>query len=354
MSAASSEATAQGAAAVAGFAPDTADKLDMGVRSGLLTGLHGVIAFRNGATIVERYVSGFDWAWSKTLGVVEHGPSTLHDLRSASKSITSLLYGIALGEGKVAPPDAKLLNQFPALTDLAKDSRRASWTVQHVLDMVLGTEWNEDVSLSDARNSWVAMEQAKDWPRFILDRPIVIAPGARWNYNSGCTELLGALIAKGTGTPLEIYARDRLFAPLGITNFEWSKVIDGTPSASAGLRLTLRDLAKIGQLFLAKGHWQGHQIVSADWIDACSRPSVPTGDGRQYSRQWYLTEQPVPAAKGSRAFISAIGNGGQRLFIAPSLGLVVAMFAGNYNTPDQWLVPTLVLQKIILANIERV
>jgi CubicO group peptidase (beta-lactamase class C family) len=337
----------------AGFARDTADKLDMALKSGLLNGLHGAIVMRGGKTVIERYVKGEDWSWGNRLGIVNHGPGTLHDLRSVSKSVTSLLYGIALAEGKVAPPDAKLLTQFPALTDLASDPQRAAWTVQQALDMVLGTEWNEDLPYTDARNSEIAMEQASDRYRYILDRPIVSAPGTRWTYNGGCTALIGAMIAAGTKTTLEDYARDKLFGPLGITTFEWIKGSNGVAAPASGLRMTLPDLAKVGQLLLAKGQAQGRRIVPVDWVDAVMKPSVPVGDGRQYSRQWYVLQQPVPAAKGMRGFTSGVGNGGQRLFVSPSLDLVVAIFAGNYNAPDQWIVPTLILQKLILANIER-
>jgi CubicO group peptidase (beta-lactamase class C family) len=104
---------------------------------------------------------------------------------------------------------------------------------------------------------------------------------------------------------------------------------------------------------LAKGSWGGRQIVPAPWIEACMTPAVSIGEGRRYSRQWYLSEQAAPGAKGSLPMISANGNGGQRLFIFPSLDLVVATLAGNYNRPGQSIVPNLVLQQIVLANLLR-
>jgi CubicO group peptidase (beta-lactamase class C family) len=337
-----------------GFVADTSEKLDLGFRSGLLSGLHAVVAQRSGTILFERYFAGGDEAWGRPLGNVTFDGSTLHDLRSVTKSITSLVYAIALAQGKVPPPDARLLDSFPEYPDLAGDPSRAGWTVDHVINMTLGTEWNEDLPYSNPANSEIMMERASDRYRFILDRPIAHKPGERWTYNGGCSAVLGHLIAKGTGQSLENFANETLFRPLGIASFEWSKGSDGVPSAASGLRLTARDLLRIGQLMLAKGSWAGRQIVPASWIEACMTPAVAIGEGRRYSHQWYLAEQDVPAAKGVVPMILANGNGGQRLFILPSLDIVVATLAGNYNRPGQSIVPNLVLQQIVLANLKRV
>jgi CubicO group peptidase (beta-lactamase class C family) len=337
-----------------GFAADTSEKLDWGYRSGLLSGLHAVVVQRSGTILVERYFAGEDENWGRSLGHVTFDGSTLHDLRSVTKSITSLIYAIALGQGKVPAPDARLLDSFPEYPDLASDPQRAAWRVEHILNMTHGTEWNEDLPYSIPANSDIMMERASDRYRFILDRPIAHKPGERWTYNGGCSALLGHLITKGTGQSLENYATEALFRPLGIASFEWNKGSDGVPSAASGLRLTARDVSRIGQLMLAKGSWDGRQIVPAAWIEACMTPAASIGEGRRYSRQWYLSEQAVPAAQGALPMISANGNGGQRLFILPSLDLVVATLAGNYNRPGQSVAPNLVLQQIVLANLKRV
>lgn len=337
-----------------GFAADTLEKLDLGYRAGLLSGLHAVVVQRNDTILFERYFAGEDQAWGRPLGYVTFDGSTLHDLRSVTKSITSLIYAIALGQGKVPTPDARLLDSFPEYPDLAGDPQRAAWTVEHALNMTLGTEWNEDLPYSNPANSEIMMERASDRYRFILDRSIAHKPGERWTYNGGCSALLGRLIAKGTGQSLENFAKDALFGPLGIASFEWSRGSDGVPSAASGLRLTARDLLRIGQLMLSKGSWGSRQIVPASWVEACMTPAVSIAEGRRYSRQWYLSEQAVPAARGALPMISANGNGGQRLFILPSLDLVVVTLAGNYNMPGQSIVPNLVLQQIVLANLKRV
>jgi len=132
-----------------GFAADLAEKLDAGMRSGLLRGLHSVLVVRSGRLVLERYFAGEDETWGRTLGHVSFGPDTLHDLRSVTKSVVSLLYGIALDRGLVPAPDAPLLAQFPEYPDLVADPRRAPIKVLHALTMTMGLEWNEQVRYTD-------------------------------------------------------------------------------------------------------------------------------------------------------------------------------------------------------------
>src|SRR5260221_3221417 len=206
-----------------GFVPDLADRLDAGIRSGLLGGLHSVLIARDGRLVLERYCEGADEDWGEKLGTVAFGPETLHDLRSVTKSIVGLIYGIALDRGLVPPPDAPLLAQFPEYPDLIADPQRARLTVAHALTMTLGMEWDEERPYTDPANSEIAMEMAPDRYRFILDRPIVAAPGTRWIYSGGAVALLGRLIAKGAGKTLPEFARESLFEPLGIEAFEWAE-----------------------------------------------------------------------------------------------------------------------------------
>jgi CubicO group peptidase (beta-lactamase class C family) len=147
-------------------------------------------------------------------------PEVKHDLRSVSKSIVGLLYGIALADGQVPAPGQPLVDHFP-YPDLATDPARARMTVAHALSMTLGTAWDESLPYTDPRNSEIAMEMAGDRYRFVLDRPLGAEPGTSWAYNGGTTALLARLIAAGTGMQLDDYARAKLFAPLGITDTEW-------------------------------------------------------------------------------------------------------------------------------------
>jgi len=149
---------------LAGFAPDLSDRLDALIANKRIWNVHGVLIARGGKLVLERYFDGSDWARGRPLGNVSFGPDTLHDLRSVSKSIVGLLYGIALAHGKVPPPEAPLLASFPAYGDLAADRARAHWTVHHVLTMTMGTDWDElGVPYTDPTNSesrWIARPTA--------------------------------------------------------------------------------------------------------------------------------------------------------------------------------------------------
>ena len=158
-----------------------------------------------------------------------------------TKSLVGLLYGIALADGKVPPPAAVLVDQFPEYPDLAADPARRRLTVAHALTMTMGLEWNENLPYTSAANSEIAMERAPDRYRFVLEQPVREAPGSRWGYNGGATALLGRIIARGVGAALPDHAETVLFGPLGIAQFEWIRGQDGAPSAASGLRLTPRN-----------------------------------------------------------------------------------------------------------------
>ena len=163
----------------AGFAPDLGDRLDAAVRRGNLANLHAALVVRRGKLVLERYYAGRDERRGGPLGVVTFGPEVKHDLRSISKSVVGLLYGIALAEGRVPALDQPIVDQFPAYADLARDPQRRRLTIAHVLSMTLGTEWDETLPYTSPRNSEIAMEMAPDMLRFVLDRPIVAEPGSR-------------------------------------------------------------------------------------------------------------------------------------------------------------------------------
>ena len=327
------------------FAPDLADKLEAGIRSGLLRDLHAVLVSQGGTPVLERYFPGQDEAWGKPLGVVPFGPDTLHDLRSVTKSMVGLLYGIALDRGLVPPPEAPLLAQFPEYADLAADPRRARLTVGHALTMTLGMEWDEQRPYTDITNSEIAMEHEPDRYRFALDRPIVAEPGKTWIYSGGAVALVGALVARGTGKTLPEFAREALFEPLDIKTFEWAAGRDGVASAASGLRLRPRDLLRIGEMVLGRGERADRRVVSAQWLDASFAPAIPTGDGLDYGRLWFLGEA------GGHRWMAGFGNGGQRLLLMPDADLAAVIFSGKYNAPDSWITPNRVWREIIVANL---
>jgi CubicO group peptidase (beta-lactamase class C family) len=160
----------------AGFVRDPAARLERAIRDGRLPNLHAVVVARHGRLVLERYLTGADERWGSPLGTVAFGPDVRHDLRSVSKSIVGLLYGIALAEGRVPALDQPVVDQFP-YADLAADPARRRITIEHVLSMTLGTVWDDSLPYTDARNSEIAMELAPDRHRFVLGRPIISAPG---------------------------------------------------------------------------------------------------------------------------------------------------------------------------------
>lgn len=343
-------AAKQAVAADGDFAARLADMQ----RDGRVSGLHTLLVTRGGRVLFEYYGQGEDESWGKPLGKVTFGPTVLHDLRSVTKSIVGMLYGIALADGKVPAPEAKLYAQFPEYPDLAAQPGRERLTVAHVLSMTLGTEWDElTIPYGDPRNSEIAMELAPDRYRFVLDRPIVGEPGVKWTYNGGATALLGRLIAKGTGDKLPDYARRVLFDPLGLGPAEWSNGLHGEAAAASGLRLRAPDLLRVGQMVLADGAWQGKQIVPADWLKRSTMPAVTIEGTRRYGWHWYLGEVPLGMPTHAEHTISGIGWGGQRLFLVPALDLAVAMNAGNYRLPgmEQGRIATAVITDLVLPNL---
>jgi CubicO group peptidase (beta-lactamase class C family) len=322
---------------------DLGDRLDEVLSAGRAAGLHGLVVLRDGRPVLERYGAGEDFSWNEPLGRVTFGPDVLHDIRSVTKSIVALLYGIALADGLVPEPTEPLLSRFPEYADLAEDGRRASITVEHALTMTLGLEWNENVPYTSEANSEIAMESAPDRHRFALDRPIVKEPGRRWRYNGGASALIGRLVVKGTGVPLPDFAREALFRPLGISTFAWMTGADGVASAASGLRLTPRDLARIGQAVLD----DDGRVIPAAWLRTALRPHVRIADDFDYGYQWYLGTFPSTGVR----WAGGMGNGGQRLYVLPDLGVVVAITAGDYDSADQAATPSIVMDDVVLAGV---
>jgi CubicO group peptidase (beta-lactamase class C family) len=326
-----------------GFAADLGNRLDAALASGDYEGVHAVVLIRSGKLVYERYLTGDDEILGRRKTGIVFGPDSLHDVRSISKSVVALLYGAALAEGRVPPVEAPVMDAFPEYVDLVKDPSRRAITVGHVLSMTMGTEWSEDLPYSDPRNSERELYSAPDSLRYALDRPLVAKPGERWTYNGGATALLGGMIARGTGQRLDIYARDALFAPLGIEDFEWVSDYYRVPYAASGLRLRPRDMAKLGQLVLQAGRWNGAQVVPAEWIAASTTPRAEAEEGCRYGYQWWLCE----TASGVKV-VEGAGYGGQQLLIVRDLDLVVASNAGKYGDNDAWKLAWGLLENVII------
>jgi len=310
-------------------------RLAQAQQDGRVNGLHALLVSQGGNLVFEHYGEGDDEAMGRErLHHVVFGADVPHDVRSVSKGVIGLAYGIALADGKVPPPEAKLYEQFPEYSDLGSQPGRDRLTIHHVLSMTLGVEWDElTVPYGDPRNAETAVERAPDRYRFILELPIVHEPGTQWTYCSGATALLGRLISKGTGEPLLAYCHRVLFDRMAFGSVDWAKGVDGEYRAASGLRLLPRDLLKIGLLLRAGGAWNGEQVVPRDWVMRAITPVVALADGRRYGYHWYLGASPAGPAGRWQRWLGAIGWGGQRLYVFPELDLVVAQTCGNYYKP---------------------
>ncbi|WP_193181286.1 serine hydrolase domain-containing protein [Nisaea sediminum] len=319
-----------------GFDTAKLEKLDADIRAGMHGNIHAVLIERNGALVYERYYEGPDENWGDPLGVRKSGPAELHDLRSVTKSVTSLLLGIALGEDFERDLGMPLPELFPEYRQIMVPEA-ANVTLEDVLTMRSGLQWNEmHVPYTSPENDEVRMIRSADPIALVLARPVVEKPGTRWDYNGGNTQILSKLIESRTGQRIDRFAESTLFAALGIGNYEWRRGFWGpefAPSAASGLRLGPRDLAKIGSLVLNDGKWNGTQVVPEAWMHASLERRVAAvpwlaGTGIGYGFMWYTG--PLDPATGPDIAM-AIGYGQQRLFVVPELGLSVTVLAALYR-----------------------
>ncbi|KFN43899.1 hypothetical protein N789_08095 [Arenimonas oryziterrae DSM 21050 = YC6267] len=316
-------------ATAAGF---DAPRLDALVAATLndTTHLHAILIVRHGKLVVERYRDGNDrTVYSPFPHRAHFGPTVRHDTRSVGKSVIGLLVGIAQARGAIGALDTPVLDYYPEYADLATPDRRRI-TLAHLLTMSNGLQWREGEPGHDDEH-YLYWKSPRT--RYALDRPIAQAPGEQWNYNSGGTTVLADIVARTTKMPYPQFADEALFAPLGIRDWEWTNDLHGEPMPFAGLRLRPRDMAKLGQLLLNRGQWRGRQVVPADWIDATVQPHIHTRVADfDYSYQWWLG---TAEWQGRHVrWISAFGNGGQRIFVVPELDLVVVVTAGAYDDPQ--------------------
>ena len=310
--------------------------------------VHSVLVARRGALVFEQYFTGEDVAWGDPPGRISFGPQTRHDLRSVTKSVVSLLLGIAIAQGKVAGADAPVFDFFPDYADL-RTAEKDRIRLRHLLTMSSGLAWDENIPYSDPRNSEIRMNAAPDPLRFVLAQPVVSAPGAVFNYSGGSTQLIGTIIEKATGKPLQEFAREALFEPLGIVDWQWVKYDNGAIAAASGLKLRPRDMLKIGQLVLARGAWSGRQVVPAAWIDASTSSQIEAIDFLFYGYQWWLGRSLIDGREVHWSL--GLGLGGQRVFVVPALDLVVVITAGLYTSPTQRWVPWEIFRRHVVGAV---
>ena len=258
----------------------------------------------------------------------------LHTLQSVTKSITSVVLGIAIDERFI--PDGvgtPAMSFFEAYEPDMSDIRRVAMTVEDLLTMRSGIDWNEMISYDDATNSCILMEDSDKWIQYVIDRPMREKPGTRFDYNSGASVLLGKIVRESTGRRIDDYAQEKLFEPLGITDFHWKVTPDGECDTEGGLYLAAHDLARVAQLFLQRGMWNGERIVSEAWVEASimhHSTDVLEGDPLDaygYGYQWWI---PLHE-DGQPMHYHGSGYGGQFPVVVPELDLVIVFNAWNIH-----------------------
>jgi len=317
------------------------DLLDHDLRERRIQEVDALVIARNGILVYERYP---DPAASV---------DALHQLNSATKSVASMLVGIAAHQGLLDPDDQPISALFPEAADLFQaDPRKNAITLRHLLTMTAGLAWDaKDVRETDRDDR--RMNAAPDAVRYVLEKPVVRDPGTRFYYNSGCSMLLTGLIPNVSGLEADDFAEETLFGPLGIRDYLWQTTGDGTPRGQDGLFLRGRDLLKLGQLYLQGGTWEGERILDQRWIDASFQPWTRTDfETSRYGFQWWMYPYSPTGAPSSRyGLIAASGYGGQKLFLVPELDLAVVFFGcttEGYDCGISDTVPEAVMYNYIL------
>jgi CubicO group peptidase (beta-lactamase class C family) len=289
------------------------------IDDGTYKNIHGILLVRDDRLVVEKYFAGQDEEGKHQ----QFQRDTLHDLASATKSVNSILVGIAIDQHLIGGMDEKISTFFPEYANLFADPKKDAIRLRDCLSMTAGLAWNEsDLPYTDAHNDHAAMNASGDPIRYVLERPIVTAPGRTFVYNSGISILLGEIIHKVSGLTADKFADRYLFGPLKITNYYWLKYPNGVVQTGGGLWLRPYDMAKIGCLYLNGGRWNGSQIVSAGWIETSIQQHAPD---RTYGFQWWLGYFDVDGHQ--LAAYGAQGRGGQIIIVFPDLRLV-AVFTG--------------------------
>jgi CubicO group peptidase (beta-lactamase class C family) len=252
-----------------------------------------VLVVRDNQLVFEYYRDGY-------------GPEDLHNVASVTKSVMATLIGIALQDGLVKSLDQKAVALLPSAILPPADPRFENVTMRHLLTMSSGLYRKGPGGVSRAA--------------LTLKQQLTAAPGTAFNYNSAANHLLSVILTQQTGAPARQYAERKLFAPLGIARYNWFGDDDGYSYGSHDLYLKPRDMAKIGQLYLQGGVWEGRRILPADYAADAVSKLVPTGlaNAPDYGYLWWPTH-----SLGDAPAYSAAGFGGQYIFAVPAQSLVV-------------------------------
>jgi CubicO group peptidase (beta-lactamase class C family) len=313
------------------------ERLTGEIDRGTFRGIYAMLIVRNGALVHEAYFQG-------------HDRDALEITYSITKSVTSSLIGIATDQGSLEGVDELVLPVFSEheITDPLKQSLR----LEHLLTLTAGLEWDEtSYSYSDPRNTEYGMVRSDDWMRYVLQRPMSDAPGARFVYNTGAVHLLAGVIRRRTGLHADAFAEANLFGPMGIARYEWNTDPQGHPCTGGtlqGLRLTPRDVAKFGSLFLNQGRWNGTRVVSERWVEQSTQSHVSVRADRQLGYLWWRGEALV---RGRRIpYFYAAGFGGQTIHLVPDLGLMIVLLCWSNEQDADIFIPIRTIYEAALGG----
>jgi CubicO group peptidase (beta-lactamase class C family) len=248
-------------------------------------------------------------------------PNTLHDLRSVTKSVTSTMLGISIEQGKLKGLDQPMRPFFAEQLKGDIDPRKAAITLGNLVDMHSGIAWYEWPYTE--QSSIYQMIKSRDWNQFVLTQKMDDEPGRTFNYNGGNMNLLSEIIEQTWGKPMQDIAQQQLFKPLGITQFTWEKSPQGQTIGESALMLTPHDLARLGQLWLQDGVWQGKRLLPVGWT-AHLITEAKEAQTYAYRRGFWLNL--------GQQYFQAAGRHGQFIRVDPTQQLVIVTTG---RIPDQ-------------------
>jgi CubicO group peptidase (beta-lactamase class C family) len=288
--------------------------------------IQSIAIARHGRLVLDQYFYGFTAAYP-------------HDVRSAGKSVTTLLVGRAIEDTDAFSPSSRVLSLLHAYRPVKNDdARKERMTVANLMTMAPGFACDDnDDSSPGNEDAMQSRPKGTDWYRYTLDLPMTSAPGTRAVYCSAGINLLGAIVQTETRVPLDRYFRERFAIPMqfGTYNLWLMPPPMNAAYMAGGDRFRPRDFLKFGQLLLDRGYWHGRQIVDSAWLAQSIVPrTAPEGEGDHYGFGWHLTQVTVNGR--TYQVVNAGGNGGQLLIVLPSLDAAAMVTAGNYNQFGVW------------------
>ena len=294
------------------------DSMVQDIETGEYVNIHSVLLVKDGVLVLEEYFEGND-------------RSTLHEIRSATKSIGSMLAGIAIDQGFLPSENEPIYVFFE--DDYAPSdgwsSRAKQVEFRHLMSMMSGYDC-DDLSTNFACED--AMYDTDDWVQYSLDLPFAYEPGSHWAYNSSSLILVGEVMARASKSKVDEFADRYLFEPLGIKRFRWQMSPKGRAWIGGGARMVPREMAKIGLLMLNRGMWNGQRLLSEDWIDKSThKQGDMAGAGVDYGYLWQRGWSYIGGERVTAYWAS--GNGGQYIIVLPDNGMVAIFTGGNYNSP---------------------